>query len=606
MIRLGLLASFGLLAGVASAQRTDAMFDQNCASCHEVGSAALSAKAPDRKAINKLTTEAIYASLTTGSMKDRAQNLTDPQKRRLAEFLGGLRKLGAAEAGDASRMPNRCAENPPIADVSASPSWNGWSTDGTNTRFQSEANARIAASDVARLKLKWSFGLPGATHVYGQPTVVGGRVFVAADSGYVYSLNAATGCVYWSYLAEGAVRTAVVVDQVQRAQVKGGEYAAFFGDLKGNVYAVNARTGSKMWMVQVEDHPLTRLTGAPKVYENRLYVPVASADEGSAAEPHYPCCRFRGSVVALDTATGKQIWKTYTIPEKPKVVRRNSIGTELWGPSGSGVWNSPTIDPKRKALYIGTGDAYTSPAAKSSDGLMALDLATGKVLWQVQDLAGDAWLVGCPDDPSKRPENCPKAMGPDHDFGASPILKELPGGKRILVAGQKSGMVWAHDPDNNGAVVWKAPTSSGPAPATGQIVWGGAADDHNVYFGLHSGGIVALQLDNGERRWFTKIDPAPAKLPGQEGSVSAIPGAVFAGGWDGVLRALATDGGRVLWEYNMVQEYKTVNGVAAKGGSMVAAGPTVAGGMVFAGSGYPGLGAGAGVPGNVLLAFGVE
>ena len=352
--------------------------------------------------------------MTTGSMKDRAQSLTDLQKRRLAEFLGGLRKLGAAEAGDAARMPNHCADNSPLGDINASPSWNGWSTDGTNTRFQSAANAGIAAADVPRLKLKWSFGLPGATHVYGQPTVVAGRVFVAADSGYVYSVNAGTGCVYWSFLAEGAVRTAVNI-----AQIKGGEYAAFFGDLKGNVYAVNARTGAKMWMVQVEDHPLTRLTGAPKVYENRLYVPVASADEGSAAEPHYPCCTFRGSVVALDTSTGKQIWKTYTIPEKPKFVRKNSIGTELWGPSGSGVWNSPTIDPKRKALYIGTGDAYTSPAAKSSDGLMALDLATGKVLWQVQDLAGDAWLVGCPDDPSKRPENCPKDLGPDHDFGAS-------------------------------------------------------------------------------------------------------------------------------------------------------------------------------------------
>ena len=603
MIRLTLLVSFGLLAGVASAQRTDSLFDQNCASCHEVGNAAQSARAPDRKAINKLTTEQIYASMTTGSMKDRAQSLTDPQKRRLAEFLGGLRKLGAAEAGDAARMPNRCADNPAMGDIGASPSWNGWSTDGTNTRFQSSANAGIAAADVPRLKLKWSFGLPGATHVYGQPTVVAGRVFVTADSGYVYSLNAGTGCVYWSYLAEAAVRTAVNV-----AQVKGGELAAFFGDLKGNVYAVNARTGAKLWMVQVEDHPLARLTAAPKVYENRLYVPVASADEGSAAEPHYPCCTFRGSVVALDTATGKQIWKTYTIPEKPKFVRKNSIGTELFGPSGSGVWNSPTIDPKRKALYIGTGDAYTSPAAKSSDGLMALDLATGKVLWQVQDLEGDAWLVGCPQEPARRPENCPKDMGPDHDFGAPPILKELPNGKRVLVAGQKSGMVWGHDPDNKGAVVWKAPTSSGLAAASGQIVWGGAADDKSAYFGLHSGGIVALQLDNGERRWFTKIDPAPAvsKLPGNEGSMSAIPGAVFAGGWDGVMRVLATDDGRVLWEYNMVHDYNTVNGVPAKGGSMVAAGPTVVGGMVFAGSGYPGLGAGAGLPGNVLLAFAVE
>ncbi len=595
------LAAVGLFAAIASAQRTDALFEQYCASCHETGKAAIAAKAPDRIAINKLTTEAVYASLTTGSMKDRAQALTEAQKRRLAEFLGGLRKFGAAEAGDASRMPNRCPDNPPLGDIAASPSWNGWSTDIANTRFQPASNATIKADDIPGLKLKWAFGFPDATHVYGQPSVVAGRVFVSADSGYVYSLNASTGCVYWSYLAEAAVRTAVSV-----APVKGRELAAFFGDLKGNVYAVNARTGAKMWMEQVEDHPLTRLTGAPKVYENRLYVPVASAEEGTAAEPHYPCCTFRGSVVALDTSTGKQIWKTYTISEKPKVVGKNSVGTDLWGPSGSGVWNPPTIDPKRKALYIGTGDAYTSPAAKSSDGLMALDLATGKILWQVQDLAGDAWLVGCPDDPSKRPENCPKDMGPDHDFGAPPVLVELPGGKRVLIAGQKSGMVWAHDPDNKGAVVWKAPTASGAAPASGQIVWGGAADDRNAYFGLHTGGIVALQLSNGERRWFTKIDSAEGRLPGQEGSVSAIPGAVFAGGWDGKLRALSTGGGRVLWEYDMVHDYQTVNGVPAKGGSTVSAGPTIAGGMVFAGSGYPGLGAGNGLPGNVLLAFGVE
>ena len=248
-------------------------------------------------------------------------------------------------------------------------------------------------------------------------------------------------------------------------------------------------------------------------------------------------------MVALDPSTGKQIWKTYTIAEKPKVVRKNSIGMELWGPAGSGVWNSPTIDAKRKALYIGTGDAYTSPAAKSSDGLMALDLATGKVLWSVQDLAGDAWLVGCPEDATKRPENCPKELGPDYDFGSSPILKDLPGGKRVLVAGQKSGMVWAHDPDNRGAVVWKTPTTSTPAPASGQIVWGGAADDGSAYFGLHSGGIVALQLTNGERRWFTQIDPVVARLPGEEGSVSAIPGAVFCG-WLGRGAARAFDGQR--------------------------------------------------------------
>ncbi len=212
------------------------------------------------------------------------------------------------EAGDAKRMPNHCPANPPLGDINAGPSWNGWSADGANTRFQPAKNAGIAAGDVARLKLKWSFGLPGATSVYGQPSVVAGRVFVAADTGYVYSLDAATGCVYWSFLAEAGVRNAVSI-----APVNGEEFAAFFGDQKGNVYAVNARTGSQIWTAQVEDHPLTRLTGAPKVYESRVYVPVASGEEGTAAQPNYPCCTFRGSVVALDASTGKQIWKTYTI-----------------------------------------------------------------------------------------------------------------------------------------------------------------------------------------------------------------------------------------------------------------------------------------------------
>lgn len=588
--------ALALMAGVASAQRVDAVFDRNCASCHE--SRASSANAPDRKALRKLTPEAVYRSLAAGAMKAQAQSLSDAQKRALAEYIGG-RRLGAADIGDIAHMTDRCSANPPLTSIDSGSSWNGWSAEAANTRFQKDAG--IALDDVPRLRLKWSFGLPGAASVYGQPSVVAGRVFVAADTGYVYSLDAATGCVYWSFLAAAGVRTAVTV-----GPIRGGEFAAFFGDQKGAVYAVNARTGAAIWSVQADDHPLTRLTGGLKFYDRRVYVPVASGEEGTAAQPHYPCCTFRGSVVALDAATGRQVWKTYTIAEPPKVVRRNSLGVELSAPAGAGVWNSPTIDPARKALYIGTGDAYTSPAAKSSDGLMALDLATGKVLWSVEDQPADAWLVGCPEDAAARPENCPKDLGPDYDFGDSPILASLAGGKRALIAGQKSGLVWAHDPDRKGALLWKASTTSvAPGPG-GQIVWGGAADDRNAYFGLHSGGVIALQLSNGERRWLTPIAPAAelSKYPGHEGAVSSIPGAVFSGGWDGVLRALSTADGHIIWQFNMLQDYKTVNGVPAQGGSMGSAGPTLAGGMLFAGSGNPGV-AGGGMAGNVLLAFSV-
>jgi polyvinyl alcohol dehydrogenase (cytochrome) len=296
------------------------------------------------------------------------------------------------------------------------------------------------------------------------------------------------------------------------------------------------------------------------------------------------------------------VWKTYIIPEAPKKTGKNAKGSQQWGPAGAGIWNSPTIDPQRHALYIGTGDAYTEPAPKTTDAIMALDLASGKILWTVQDTPNDAWVVSCIQDKDR--ENCPKNAGPDYDFGSSPMLKTLPNGKTVLIAGQKSGNVWAHDPDKKGAVVWKTAVFSKPPAATGQIVWGGTADNSNAYFGLNSGGIVALSLNNGERQWFVPLDPAEGRHPGLEAAISSAPGVIFSGGWDGMLRAVSTKDGGVLWSFDMQREFQTVNGVPAKGGSMGSPGPTVAGGMLFAGSGYPGVQNG--VEGNVLLAFGVE
>jgi len=274
---------------------------------------------------------------------------------------------------------------------------------------------------------------------------------------------------------------------------------------------------------------------------------------------------------------------------------------QRFGPAGAGVWNSPTIDPARHALYIGTGDAYTDPVADTTDAILAMDLNTGKILWSVQDTPKDIWLAGC--NGATPPENCPKELGPDHDFGSPPILKTLPNGKTILVAGQKSGNVWAHDPDNKGAVIWKTALVSNTSEFGGKIVWGGAADDQNAYFGIGPGGIAAVQLRDGERKWFTKpeLAPAMAQHPGHEGPLTAIPGVVFSGAWDGILRALSAADGKVIWEYNTIQDFTTVNGVAAKGGSMGAAGPVVAGGVLFVPSGY--VGVRQGIPGNVLLAL---
>jgi len=493
----------------------------------------------------------------------------------------------------------QCANNPPLGDLAAKPAWSGWGADVRNTRFQPAKDAGLSPDQVSRLKLKWAFGIPDAKSVIGQPMVAGGRVFISGDTHTVYSLDAATGCQYWAFKAEDDVRNSPTIGPTPG---RAGRSSLYFGDLKGNVYAIDAANGELLWKIVADSHPKTRITASPKLYEGRLYIGVSSLEEVGSADPGYQCCTFRGSVMAVDAGTGKQIWKTYTISDAAKPTRKNSKGTQLWGPAGGGVWNSPTIDVKRHALYVGTGDAYTEPAAKNTDSIMALDLNTGKILWSVQDLGGDAWIVGC--DVNPRPENCPKNMGPDHDFGASPILRDLPNGHSVLIAGQKSGMVWAHDPDRQGAVLWKVQTSDKPAGFAGQIVWGGAADEQNAYFGLSSGGVVALGLADGARKWFAPLEPAAGKAAGRESALSVIPGVVFATGWDAVVHALSTADGHVLWEFDTAKPYQTVNKVAAKGGSMGGPGPTVAGGMLFVGSGFPGIQNG--MPGNALLAFSTQ
>jgi polyvinyl alcohol dehydrogenase (cytochrome) len=590
VIAIVLLAADSLLAQTTVGVLA---FDHYCATCHGNPQAAVAA--PGESKLRALTSDQILEQMSKGPHAN-LQLPTDEEQFRIAEFLGG-RKPGMAKVVDAGLMPNRCSSNPPIIDLASRPTWNGWGNDpASNARFQSAKAAGFAAGQVPQLKLKWAFGFPGAESVYGQPTVAAGRVFIGVDSGAVYSIDDSTGCVHWSFLANGGVRTAISIGAVKG---KGStKFAVYFGDIRANVYAVDATTGKLLWKVAVDQHTQARITGAPTLYQGRLYVPVSSSEERAAGlSSVYPCCTFRGSVVALDASTGRQVWKTYIVSDAPKPTTKTSTGVQQWGPNGGAVWNSPTVDPKRHALYIGTGDSYEPPVSPNTDAIMALDMATGKIMWVHQDTENDAWIVGCGTGTSR--ENCPKDLGPDYDFGASPILRTLPDGHRILVAGQKSGMVWAHDPDREGSVVWK--TQLVKKLALGMITFGGAADEQKSYFGLRSGGVAAVDLMSGEKRWFTPVEGPSAPGPrGQNAAITAIPGAVFSDGWDGIVRAFSSDDGHLLWSENTAQDYKTVNGVAAHGGSMGAAGPTVADGMLFVGSGYVFT---AGTPGNVLLAF---
>lgn len=480
----------------------------------------------------------------------------------------------------------------PCMPGSFSGTWNGWGASTSNTRYQ--ASTSITLQNVAQLELKWAFGFPNSRSVMGQPSVIDGRVYAGTDTGQVYALDASAGCLLWSYKADTAVRTAVSV-----ASISGNKRAAFFGDGRGRVYAVDAGTGTELWKTEpVDAHPATKLTGAPVFFENRLYVPVSSGEEGSGGGANYACCSFRGSVVALDASTGKQIWKTYVIPEEPKQTGAKPNGIAKMGPSGAAIWSPPTIDAKRRSLYVATGDAYSSPAHKATDAIVALDLDNGKIKWVAQDTENDIWIATCMRQP--KDDDC----GPDHDFG-SPAMLVTVEGRDLLVVGQKSGNVWAHDPDT-GKVIWRTPLVANTTEFGGKIVWGGASDPNTAYFGLGSGGVGAVALRDGEKLWFNDIPKAEGtdRRAGHEGPVTAIPGLVFSGGWDGMLRALNAKDGKVIWEFDTQRDFPTVNNVQAKGGSIGSPGPIVAGNMVFVASGYVGVRAGAG--GNVMLAFALK
>ena len=594
------LLVFVVGASAQTASGTIRLFEERCATCHRnpgVARAAGAEQAPDIDALRKLSPDTVYAAMTMSPTPAHTQaqvDLMDIVKRGFAEFVGG-RKLGSVPSGDPKAMPNQCSAAAKFTNPSAAPSWNGWSADSTNARFQSAKAAGLSTAQVQNLRLKWAFGLPNAASMYSQPTIAGGRVFFGADTGYVYSLDAKSGCVAWGFQAAAGVRNAVSV-----GPVKGhgpSAFAAYFGDLRGNVYALDAATGKALWIVSADPHPLAAVTGSPILFKGRLYVPLASREEAAGGGPDYPCCTFRGSIVALDADTGKQVWKTHIISDEPKPTKKNSRGVQLYAPSGAGIWDTPTIDEARGMMYIGTGDAYSRPVSSmNTDAIMALDLATGKPRWAVQHTPDDAWLVGC--ETNTPSENCPSNIGPDYDFGMSPMMRALGDGRTIVVTGQKSGEVFAEDV-RDGKVIWKATLVD--RLARGEITFGGAADDQNAYFGTRSGAIWALDLKSGEKKWSTPIAPTAQRQSGQTAALTVIPGVVFSGGQDGVLRALSTTDGKQLWQFDTLRDFTTVNGVAARGGAMGAPGPTIAGGMLFLGSGYTGLGNGRG--GNVLLAF---
>lgn len=590
-----LLGAGGLLA-VAPDGAT--VYREACASCHDSGVN----RAPPLSALRLLTPGAIETSLRSGVMAYVGETMSPESIASVSSYLG------KGTQGDAQRSPEACPEAPWPGPGTAA-RWSGWGPGFSNSRFQPAASAGLDPVNVPRLRLQWVFGFRDANTARSQPTVAGGRLFVGSGTGRVHALDAKTGCSIWEFAAAAEVRTAIVVSvgaQSMPARV-------YFGDMGGHLYSVDAASGELRWKTRVDDHSATIVSGSPVLFEERVFVGVSSYEEFTGSFPGYPCCSFRGSVAAYDARSGRRLWKTHTIPEEPSARRLNAKGTRQHGPSGAAVWSTPTIDPQLGRLYVTTGDNYSDPPTEDSDAILAFDLKTGTRLWSRQFTAGDAYNMAC--NPRADRTNCPEADGPDHDFGASAILADLGGGQRVLVAGQKSGMVHAVDPDRDGTLLWQQ--RAGRGGVLGGIQFGPAADDGHVFVAVsdyigsrrnRAGGITAYRLADGEPVWHTPGIPCPRKRkgcsPAQSAAVTAIPGIVFSGALDGFLRAYSTDTGEVVWSHDTVREFpKTVNGVPATGGSLNGPGPTVVDGMVYVNSGYGQFGS---IPGNALLAFAVD
>ena len=588
---LGLAAVFSVFTAVLAAATGEEVYTKRCSGCHDQ----TNPRIPPRDTLKKMPAARILKILDFGVMMQVAYHMPREEREAVAKFLGtdGAETVLPAEAF--------CKDRTVSINDKSKFIWDGWSPKGDNARFETADVAGLSIDQVKKLKLKWAFGYDGDVNAFAFPAFFDGQIFVGSARGTVHALRAESGCVQWTFDANGPVRSAMLVVP------NGARHTLLFGDQIGWYYALEAETGKLIWKKHIEDHDTARLTGAALVHDGVVYVPVASWEETRSSGEDYLCCTFRGSLVALRIRDGQQVWKSYMVGE-PSEQGKTESGKAKWGPSGASIWSTPAYDAKRNLIYVTTGDNFSAPATLTSDALVAIDPADGKIAWASQTTANDV---------------SPSEKGPDFDFGSPPVLIKTPEGRELVLAGQKSGIVYAFDPDKKGEVVWQ--TRVGRGGANGGVQWGMSYDGQNVYAAVSDrgskratdangatirimdpevgGGLTALKVSDGSKVWFAappECGTRPGCSPAQSAALTTIPGAVFSGTLGGILRAYSTEDGKVLWEYDTVQDFKTVNGVKAKGGAIDGPGPMVIQGMVFVNSGYSRFG---GLPGNVLLAF---
>ncbi|MDP3740242.1 MAG: PQQ-binding-like beta-propeller repeat protein [Hyphomonadaceae bacterium] len=591
----------------------EAVYKQYCASCHDIPEAT---KSPTRETLARMTSGQIINALITGKMIAQAGPLSSQQVSYVSDYLSD-----AAAVDDTWLAAMRCPANRRTPKLNAQPTVSTFGFDIRNRRNLSYAQAGLTAADFSNLEVAWVVGFPDAVTMRSQAAVVGNSIFlpVGESKNRVFAFDIsdkAKPCIQWVWEGERTIRTSAGY-----GVRKDGKKVVMVGDMGAYIHMIDATNGKELWASHMGLFPGSISTATPVLVGDKVIAPSSQYEIMMAAQPNYECCKTHGGVVALDAMTGKRVWEGHTM-ENAKPIRDRGDGKMLWGPAGAPVWNSPSIDLKRNRLYVGTGEANSETAHKNTDALMAFDLADGSIKWAHQATENDVFNVGC--GPTGGGLNCSKnTVFRDVDFGASTILATQPNGNEIVVAGQKSGTVWAMNPDT-GAVVWK--THIGTGGPNGGIHWGIAVDDTHVYAPISypgrsipgqdvdpalKPGLYAVNLADGSIDWKFEVKPdctdARKKfvprcnaLFGLSGAPTVVGDHIITGGLDGRLYVVERKTGKLVWQYDTAQDYTTVNGVTANGASIDNASIIAVNGLLIMNSGYGLFGQGAG---NVMIAF---
>ncbi len=591
----------------------EAVYRQHCAACHDNAEAI---KAPTRETLARMTSGMITNALMTGKMIPQATGLSSQDVSFVSDYLSE-----AAVIDDSWIEAMRCPASRRTPRLDATPTVQAFGFDIRNRRNLSYAQAGLKPADLANMEVAWVVGFPDVVTMRSQAAVVGNSIFVPVGESknrvFAFDISdKAKPCIQWIYQGDRTIRTSA-----SYGVRKDGKKVILVGDMGAYIHMIDATNGKELWSSHMGLFPQSVSTATPVLVGDKVIAPSSQYEIMMAAQNAYECCKIHGGVVALDAMTGKRVWEGHTM-EDAKPIRDRGDGKMLWGPAGAPIWNSPSIDLKRNRLYVGTGEANSETAHKNTDALMSFDLATGKILWSHQATADDVFNVGC--GPNGGPLNCAKkTVFRDVDFGASTILATRPDGKDIVVAGQKSGTVWALNPDT-GEVVWK--THIGTGGPNGGIHWGIAVDDTHVYAPISypgrsipdqevpadlKPGLYAVNLADGAIDWKFEVKadctdarkkfvPRCNSLFGLSGAPTVIGDHVIAGGLDGRVYVVERKTGKLVAQWDTAQDFETVNGIKANGASVDNASIVAVNGLVLVNSGYGLFGQGAG---NVLIAY---